>query len=205
MTDSSIKEAIEASMAALDQEKEFELTIGRLTIAWAEAESQLYKVLVHYAQVSDGVARAIFSGTRASTMMQFIDAIAHNTNMEEARRKDLEFVFAQMSAINTMRDRLVHNYTLSSSYIPFNDKQRAVTNVERAARYGKHFEHIIDIPTLECIWFDLHAILMHLERHCYAAGTFRPFGILPGEPTTWSYKPPQPANKQGKSPKVVHK
>jgi phytoene/squalene synthetase len=99
----------EVFKAVQTEHENFKLALGNLMLSWADAESALYCVLRHYAGVSDDVARAVFSGTRAKGMIEFINNIGHNTNMDSARRNDLAIVFSHMSAINTMRDRLVHN------------------------------------------------------------------------------------------------
>jgi hypothetical protein len=72
-----------------EEHLEFQRAIGGLILQFSNVESCLYSVLRHYAGVSPDVARAIFSGSRRSkVMIQFIRAIAHNTNMEKARIDD---------------------------------------------------------------------------------------------------------------------
>ncbi len=181
-----------------EDENNYANALGHLTIAWASAEDELYRVLLKYALVSDAVGRAIFSGIRASVMMDFIRNIAHNTEMEKERIEDLEFVFMQMSAINTMRDRLVHFSTGSYSYPSSNPKQRVLTNHTRVSRYGKAFEHLVDPDTIDNMVVDLHTISNHLNQHWGPRdGSFRVWEENQGERTTWLYKFPQPKGKRG--------
>lgn len=64
-TGKSIRESVEDASTAREQDNLFERGLGRFMIAWSDTEAELYRVLVHYTQVSDPVARALFSGTRA--------------------------------------------------------------------------------------------------------------------------------------------
>jgi hypothetical protein len=186
-----------------DDDADFEGALGAFVIAWADAESELYKVLVQYAQVSDAVARAIFSGTRAKIMMDFIKSIAHNTNMGADRLDDLEYVFAQMAAINTMRDKLVHNLSDGYSYPKDKPLRRVLTNSSRASRYGKQFVHEVDTQTLIDMTMDTYAIHNHLNQHWGPRKEpFRPWreNRPDDPPTPWRYKSPQPIGDRDKSP-----
>ncbi len=58
----------EAFKSADEEHEAFLRAIGELTLAWSDLEVVLYKLLKHYSGVNDAVGRAIFSGTRASTM-----------------------------------------------------------------------------------------------------------------------------------------
>jgi len=175
-----------------DYEDKYAQALGFLSIAWATAENELYRVLLHYSQVSDAVGRAIFSGIRASVMMDYIKSIAHNTQMEKVRLEDLEFVFEQMAAINKMRDRLIHFSMYSYSYPSSNPKQRLLTNETRASRYGKAFQYLVEPETIENMIFDLHGISNHLNMHWGPrTGDFLAWEENPGEKTRWTYPPPQ--------------
>jgi hypothetical protein len=203
---SPVREAIENAISAHEEDDAYELALGRLTIAWADVEQELYRVLVNYSQVSDAVARAIFSGTRASVMIDFINAIAENTDMDQSRLDDLKYVFPQIKTINTVRDMVTHNSTSSYSYPASNPKQRLVTNQPRSSRYGSHKEHLVSAETMDAMTWDLHGIANHLNMHWGPrTGPFQKWEENPGEQTTWLYKSPQPINKQGRSRKDSHK
>src|SRR6185369_4004974 len=87
----------------------FLVELGELTLAWSDVEKVLFKLLKHYSRVSWPVAQALFSGTRARSAINFIRAIAENTDMEPSRVQDIEEVFTQVLAINSLRDFVVHN------------------------------------------------------------------------------------------------
>jgi hypothetical protein len=176
------------------EEHAFEGALGRFVMAWADAEAELYRVLKHYADVSDGVARAIFSGTRASGMIAYLRAIAHNTKLDPVRLSDLEFVFPQMATINTTRDHVVH-FASQQLLIWADPTRRVLTNVERVSRYGKAVEQHIGSASLELMTQDLQVISNHLNMHWGSqakAVTFTPWQENPGKATTWAYKPQQP-------------
>ena len=99
----SLREDIAAAFTAREQDAGFEQALGRFIIAFADAEAELYRVLIAYSKTDDPVARALFSGTRAKAMIDFIRSIAHNTSMPEDRKADLEYVFRQLAAINAFR------------------------------------------------------------------------------------------------------
>lgn len=178
-------------------------------IAWADAESELYRVLNAYAEVSDAVARAIFSGTRARGMIEYIRGIAHNTKMAADRRTDLEHVFPQMIAINTMRDNLAHHATDSYGFDPAKPTMRVFTNSDRVSRYGNERLDLVSIEMLEAMTQDLYAIHNHLNMHWGRSrtGSFRPWreNDQNDPPTPWLYKPPQPEIARRKSPSTPRK
>lgn len=189
--DESLRKSIEAAFNDR-AENEFELALGRFIIAFADAEAELYKVLIQYSQVTNPVARAIFSGTRAKAMIDFIRSIAHNSAIPADRRDDLEHVFSQLAAINTMRDHLVHH--VSESYAYDNPKKRIVANT-RASRYGNAKGFEIGADTINAMTWDLYGISNHLNMHWGPReGPFRPWRENPEDqaPTPWAYKPPAP-------------
>lgn len=204
----SIRGTIEAAIVAREQDPSFERAYGRFMIAWADAEAELYRVLCAYAEVSDDVARAIFSGTRAGTMIEHIRAIAHNTEMAQERVADLEHVFPQIAAINKARDLLAHYATNSYGFDPARPTFRAVTNADRVSRRGKERFDWVGVETLEAMTADLHGIGNHLNMHWgRRLGPFRPWRENdPSDPATpWLYKSPQPASDRHRSPPGARK
>jgi hypothetical protein len=202
MREESLIKEVEAAFESRSEDASFELALGRFIIAFADAEAELHKVLVQYSQVSDPVARALFSGTRAKGMIDFIRSIAHNSAMPTDRRDDLEYVFGQLAAINTMRDHLVHH--TSDSYSFDDPKKRIVANT-RASRYGNAKGYEIGADTINAMTWDLYAISNHLNMHCgRREGPFRPWRENPEDqtPTPWAYKSPNPIPSWEKTPKV---
>lgn len=198
--DDSLRKDIEAVFAARAEEEEFERALGRFIIAFADAEAELYKVLVQYSQVTDPVARAIFSGTRAKGMIDFIRSIAHNSAMSADRRDDLEQVFVQLAAINTMRDHLVHH--ASDSYSIDDPKKRIVAN-KRTSRYGNAKGYEIGTDTIDAMTWDLYGISNRLNMHWGPRrDPFRPWRENPEDekPPAWAYRSLDPIPPWEKAP-----
>jgi hypothetical protein len=191
---------IQEGFAGSTGDQAFALALGRFVIAFSEAESELYRVLVAYSKTEDSVARALFSGTRAKAMIDFFRSIAHNTAMEPSRVADLELVFAQLAAINAMRDHLIHH--ASSSYFSTDKKSRLVANV-RASRYGNARGYVVDPATINCMTWDLYAITNHLSAHPGPVHEpFAPWREDPDvqSPTAWAYRPLQPVQGWDRTP-----
>jgi hypothetical protein len=182
------------------EDEPFQKALGRFIVAFADAEAELYRVLVNYSGVSDPVARALFSGTRARSMIDFIRSIAHNTAMSADRRDDLEHVFVQLTAINAMRDHLVH---YSSDSYSFNDPKRRIVANTRASRYGNAKGYEVGADTIDAMTWDLYGIANHLNMHWgNREGAFQPWRENPEDqsPTSWAYSPPQPIPSWEKKP-----
>lgn len=199
---------LEAFEAAWGCDDDFHRAYGRFMIVWSDAEEELYRVLKAYAKVSDAVARAVFSGARARNMISFIEAIAHNTEMAADRRVDLEHVFRQMMAINSMRDTLAHHATESYGIDQEKPTDRLFTNSYRVSRYGKERVDRISVETLNAMTEDLYGIANHLNMHWGPrTGAFRPWReyAQSDPPTPWLYKPLQPEIRRNKSPSGARK
>ena len=173
------------------EDKAFQKAIGKFVLTWSEAEAALYSVLCFYAGVSDQVARAIFSGTRAGPMMSFVEAIAHNTAMESARRDDLAEIFAQLKAINTMRDRLIHNVNGSEQASETKDSaKRLLTNARRVSRLGSEFVLHVGAADINAMSADAAACCPRLFAHTDRSND--PFKAHHLKQRAWLYTPPQP-------------
>ena len=177
----------------------FEHALGTLMLAWADAEQELYRVLVHYAGVTDAVGRAIFSGTRARTMMDFVNNIAHNVALSADRKANLAALFSHMTAINSMRDKVVH-YSSGNSIEYNNPETRALSNYRRGNRYEAHFVYEIGTKHLLQMCEDLNLIGHHLQMHWSSPpDAFHVWSEEPANESAWQYKPlPAMQSKAGK-------
>lgn len=197
----SARDCVEDAFIANEQETIYELALGRLMIAWADAEKELYRVLIAYSGVTDPVARALFSGTRMKDMTTFIKAIDFNAPLPVDRSADLAHVFPQIGIINDIRNHLVH-YS-SSSYSYKDPKHRIVAN-ERPSRYGSVAGYEISAEIIDQITQDLYAISNHLNMHHgrQRRGPFTPWreNDPTDPPTPWLYKQLQPIEKWETSP-----
>ena len=184
---------------AREEHDAFVSAIGQLTLAWSDLETVLYKLLKHYAGVTEAVGRAIFSGTRASGMVKFIRAIADNTEMDQARRADLEEIFGQAIALNSMRDFVVHLDGSEQEFEEDNPRERVLTDSLRVSRtrnakrvyVGSAMLLGMRDDCLECCW-RLHA---HLAPK---SAPFQPGPGANGIRSPWKFKPPQPIKPRAK-------
>jgi hypothetical protein len=182
-----------------ESDAKFTAAFGRFVMTWADTEAELYRVLRHYAGVDDAIARAIFSGTRADAMMKFILAILHNTKPDPARVADLKFLFPQIAAINTIRDRLVH-YAQANASLWLDEQTRTISNIDRVSRYGNHYIEDISAQTLADMTYDFNGICNHLNVHWSSKD--RAFSVWEensGEVTKWLYKSPPSSSTEGAS------
>lgn len=134
-------------------------------------------------------------------MIDFIRSIAHNSAMPTDRQDDLEHVFVQLGAINTMRDHLVHH--ASGSY-SFNDPKKRIIANTRASRYGKAKGFEIGADTIDAMTWDLYGISNHLNMHWGPRDEpFRPWRENPEDqtPTSWAFKSPNPIASWEEAPK----
>jgi hypothetical protein len=186
-----------------ESDNKFALALGRLMLAFADAESATFAVLRHYAGVSPKVARAIFSGSvRIRTMIDFIENIAHNTNMDAARRTDLQSVFSQLATINTARDRLIHHGgEIDIEFFQAGSERKTITNKDRVGRAGKEFVQTFAVSDLESMAHDLRLACRRLMPHWNKDG---PFKLAPESdpPSAWRYKPEPPNRKKDSSPQA---
>jgi hypothetical protein len=185
---------LEFFQSADEEHEAFLRAIGELTLAWSDLEVVLYKLLKHYAGVSDAVGRAIFSGTRASTMINFLKAIADNTNMEETRKSDLDDIFSHIKAINSMRDFVVHHVDGTRQEFELeNPRERVLTDSRRVSRtkntrrvdVGSHSLIAMRDDIIECCW--------RLQSHWdHTNEPFKPGAGVHGLRNAWKFKSPQP-------------
>lgn len=200
--DKSIRDSFEDALMRCEQDDRYEMAMGRLMIAWADAERELYHVLIAYSGVTDAVARALFSGTRMKAMMDFIKSIDFNSPLPIDRSADLAHVFPQIGIINDIRNHLVH-YSSSNYSYNYKDLARVVAN-GRSSRYGSVTGYEISPETIDQITQDLYAIANHLNMHHgrHRSGPFTPWREEdPADPPTpWLYKQLQPIAKWETSP-----
>ncbi len=184
-------------------DSEFFAAYGRFMAVWADTELEVYKALVHYAGVTEGVGRAIFSGVRARQAMTFIEIISQNESTPSDRRGDLDYVFQQLKIINGVRDLLAHHLSdLSYGIDPSRPSGRAFTNSAKANRYSKIQVWYVETETLNEMTDDLYLAINHLGQHYGRAqeNGFHPWREDPANdvPTPWLYKSPPPEKMAGK-------
>lgn len=192
----------EMFQAAGEEHEKFKLAVGDLILAFADLEVNLFGLLRFYGNISEPVGHAIFSGARASAMIGYIRAIAHNTKLDPVRAADLDEVFSQIQAINTMRDMIVHHVSGSIHEFDDNDPStRFVTDARRVSRFGNAKRIKIGSAqvrnmkedVLTCCW----RLIAHTDRR--NNNPFKPGPNPDGKLHAWLYRPLQPSKKNQRS------
>jgi hypothetical protein len=197
-------ELISLNRRVMEEHRNFQLSIGRLILNWSDLEGALYAILRHYAKVTDDVGRSIFSGCRAKQMIDFIENIAHNTKLDDDRRKDLSMVFPHINAINTMRDKVVHHGNGAEiEFEPEDPTTRYLTNERRVSRKDKAFRLRIGAKDIDNMSADVLDCCWHLLAH-RETNPFTPWIGPAGKPYAWRYKPLQPSIQPSKYGAVRH-
>jgi hypothetical protein len=182
---------------AEEEHSAFLAQLGQLTLAWSDVETVLFKLLKHYSGVSWPIAQALFSGTRARQAINFVRAIAENTEMEAARIHDLEETFAQILAINALRDFVVHNVDGSEQeFEDWDPTRRYVSDALRVSRKSKAKTYLVGSLTLVAMREDCLECCWRLHPHLDPRNT--PF--VPGSGRSrrlaFKFKPPAPEQRR---------
>ena len=189
--------ADDKSSLAQAEHQTFLTELGELTLAWSDVETVLFKLLKHYSGVSWPVANALFSGTRARSAVNFVRAIAENTEMEGDRVADLEEIFTQILAINSLRDFVVHNIDGSEQvFEDWDPSKRYITDALRSSRTSKAKTFLVGSATLAAMREDCLESCWRLHPHLDAHNT--PFSPGSGrdERRPWKFKPPSLSHRR---------
>lgn len=175
----------------------FLIELGELTLAWSDVETVLFKLLKHYSGVSWPVAQALFSGTRARNAINFIRAIAENTDMEPQRLHDLEEIFIQVLSINSLRDFVVHNVDGSEQeFEDWDPGKRYVSDEFRVSRKSKAKTYLVGSETLAAMRDDCIECCWRLHPHWEPSNAPFQSGSGRGKRQAWKFKPPTPSQRR---------
>jgi hypothetical protein len=189
-----------------DEREKFHTSLGRLMLSWNHAEAELFGALRRYAGVSPKVARAIFSGTRARQMIDFIRNIHHNTDAADAVSDDFQDISIHLNAINDVRDKVVH-HTLAGvwSWGEEGVAARHISNLARASRAGNEFTIVVDSKIMDEMSQDLMLAAARLKAHADKKNEpFVPY-VIDGKRPSWLYRPLQqrsPKSKNSSTPQA---
>lgn len=164
--------------------------LGQFVTWYAEAEAVTQQALSHYAETRPAITRSLFSGTRVSAAASFIRRICEATRVDISVRDELKDIFAQMAAITTMRDNVLHYGARSVA-----EGKGVVTNALRAHIPDRVQTFPISPDILDNMTADLRRVIFDLlSRHVGRPG---PLGapnlslLDGGQHGPWRYKPVQ--------------
>lgn len=177
----------------LVEQAAFASNLGKFVLAWSDVEAMAKRVLIKYAGVSEAIGHAVFQD-RVKPNTDAIKAICSNTNVSKARRENLDHIIAQITTINTIRDRIVHfGSNAGGTFHPENMKS-GLTNVGRARRQSQEFAYYVGSDDLRLLIKDCDLICSSLGKHLLR-GRFQPW-FVDGALPPWRYKSLQPVVRQ---------
>ena len=172
------------------------LALGEFIEEFAGVEAVILHLLIHYAGIPHDKGRAIFSGTRARTAIDFINRLNEVDDPGKETKELLSEIFLHLRAINDARDDLTHYSSFLTS-----DKGRVVSNITRAHVLRTLKERQVDIKTINAMSADLRKIGTHLSLipALPRASRAEREKEVPAAAVPWQYKlPSQPAAGKGK-------
>jgi len=197
------EEKEEVMRATHEEMMKCQSAFGQFILDFSQAEWCLYLILLAMTRLPDAMARALFSGTRAKSIGQFINAYISNTHPEgeePPKIKQLQAAIQQLNIIDGTRSQLVH-----SGIGSFTRNGMVVSNEGRVSRYEHKHTFIISSKEIDDMSFDLSQISGYF--HTYAFSLLNPMSCvsMPELPSTWRHKPPQrdsqPSKTRRKPPK----
>jgi hypothetical protein len=171
--------------------------LGQFIESFAMVEGFMQMLLWHYAKVSPIVGKAVFSGVRTDVASSHIRRIISVNDPGEPLRNDLDDILTQLSAINTIRNAIVHHVPLSG--LP--GDVRHLTNEITALTDQHRKETAVSTKMLKDMTADLLKIAVHIGYQMSFARasklTLAMFDEWRRAP--WRYRP-QPLNPNQKNP-----
>jgi hypothetical protein len=196
--------------AAPEHVRRYWEALGRFIDAFAAVETHMQITLWHYADVTVGTARAIFSGVRTDTAASLIRRLMEVNDPGDEARKELTYLFKRLDLINTIRNDIVHYGAR------FSGGEAIVSTALKAHTQQRVRETTVSPEILDDLTYDLRKIVAHLSIH--RARHKMPDRILAPDflavlRAPWRYRPveryppahrgsdPRPATLPGRRPK----
>ncbi len=173
----------------------FHRSFGHFMSIFSDIEARTQETLRHFAGVTQPVAKAIFSGTKADSAIGLIKRIGEATGWPPARLAEWKDITTQFGHLNFLRNQLVHHGALwHDADIWIVTNQLVAHMPEKATR----------IPVSPTILADAIADLEKLDCHIFAFAW--PEQYKRHRDTldhvlhcAWRYKPPPQGRHQQKT------
>lgn len=181
------------------REQEYYTALGDFVAMFSRAEIAVQLALRYYAGLQANRAHILFSGTRADTGIDLIKNLAAEGGASKQVLDELTYVFAQLRAINTTRNAILH-YGAQSVAEGEAFVRKAVEGVDETKVKVTVFP--ISTTTLKQMSADLQKIILHL--HVGHMGRPSPKSAFAKDrisrvfAAAWLYKPAQPSQSQSK-------
>ena len=163
---------------------EYWYDLGRFIHAFARAEAALLFLLRDVSGLSKRRAGVLFNGVRSDEARVTINGFLDATKQPEKKNR-LKRPFAQIAAIGTIRNNIVHWGATTDLGLYF-----TVSNIDRSPL--RPLEYTVSIPDFKNMCEDLALIASLLD--CEISGSGWTEKLRDGiSRIPWRYKPPQPS------------
>lgn len=195
----------EEGKARIAREAKYYEALGRFTLLFAVLETSLFAVVGKLSGAPVQMARALIGSMRANSAAGTMKRIlAARSQMLEARKVPevvierhkkitafVQKIFTHVSAINTMRNNLLHDGVLDpSSEAPITSKWARELYEEEILKYA------VSVADIDAMSQDIRTILFALNAVDQVESdgklTLSPEGEKLILQSAWQYKPPQP-------------
>jgi hypothetical protein len=188
---------------------EFHRALGEFVAQFAAVENNMHLALRTCAGVSAQMAATLFSGTRTEAAAQNIRRISEAEKWPEPRAKEAEYIFKQLSEINRVRNDLLHygaKPISENKLVPPLGADEWIVSNELVAHTPERVRKTKITPAiLGLLTRDLQKIRMTLVV-LFAPGGEQARPRWDHElKRAWLYKPAQPSQKAGQSPRKTRK
>jgi hypothetical protein len=179
------------------RQQEYYTALGDFVAMFSRAEVAVQLVLRYYAGLPANRAHILFSGTRADAGIDLIKNLAAEREASKEDLDELTYVFAQLRAINTTRNAILHYGAQSvaegEAYV-----RKAIEGVDETKMKVTVFP--ISAGTLKQMSADLQKIIVHLfighmGRPSLKSASAKSW-IARVFAAAWLYKPSQPNQSQ---------
>jgi hypothetical protein len=171
------------------------IAVGRLMTALADVEANMQAALWVLARTDEPISKAVFSGTRIEQAMGFMRRCIEAEGRQQ-EFPEIEDVFAQLTAINRIRNDLVHygpKWNKDSSSVNIGNRNMAMTP-------DRVVELRLTPNDLRLMCCDLKKINEHLFNQIIAPGFANEWQIEVMR-APWLYKAPSSNEGRTKPPK----
>jgi hypothetical protein len=185
--------------AFLSDLEHYYLALGAFIDRFAIIEMLLTTTLARWAEVTDDVARAIFSGVRFDAATSYITRILAVSDVPQSVKDEYQDLFTQLGHINALGNSIVHYGTEFNA-----NKSWLTSNCHSALSEDRVRTFPVSTDILAEAIHDLRKARAHLLH--LIGPTFIPDAILSsyvGQSllrAPWQYKPPAPASPNDKRP-----
>lgn len=175
--------------------------LGFFATEFAMTESALFFLLIAKSKVTMKVAKAVFSGARIDTVIDFLKRIQEANTGSRELGGDLDDVLSRLKSITTVRNDILHYGTLDGDAFT-----RLVSNQFKALTQKHEKATQVTAQALMDMAADCQKITVHVLAAIMPSAVLDAFGggVPPAMTqrlqSPWRYKPLQPSRPRSQPP-----